>query len=206
MDIEVPITWLENRNSKVSKKYLSLEKILPDGLPRRVAAFHRQIPGYRRSPLKGLSNLAGRLGIGGIWVKDESVRLDLSSFKVLGGSYAIYQLLKQRLGLMDQELSYETLTSPQMRARIGDLTFAAATDGNHGRGVAWSATQLGCKSVIYVHKLTSKERIQSIENNGAKVVVIDGNYDDAVRQISMDAEKNGWIVISDTSWPGYEDV
>lgn len=158
------------------------------------------------SPLKGLSNLAARLGVGGIWVKDESARLDLQSFKVLGGSYAIYKLIQKRLGLDDQELSFADLTNGTIREQLGDITFAAATDGNHGRGVAWSAKQMGFKSVIYVHKLTSRGRIQAIEQSGAKVVVVDGNYDDAVRQVDQDAQQNGWDVVSDTSWEGYEDI
>jgi diaminopropionate ammonia-lyase len=158
------------------------------------------------SPLKGLSNLAAKLGLGGIWVKDESARLDLQSFKVLGGSYAIYKLIQQRLGLEDQELSIADLASGMMREKLGDITFAAATDGNHGRGVAWSAAQIGFKSVIYVHKLTSKSRIESIESVGARVVVVDGNYDDAVRQVDQDAQRHGWEVVSDTACEGYENI
>ena len=158
------------------------------------------------SPLKSLSNLATRLGLGGIWVKDESARLDLQSFKVLGGSYAIYKLIQKRLGVEDQELSFADLTNGTIREQLGDITFAAATDGNHGRGVAWSASQMGFKSVIYVHKLTSQGRIQAIAQSGARVVVVDGNYDDAVRQVDQDAQQNGWEVISDTSWEGYEDI
>lgn len=158
------------------------------------------------SPLKGLSNLALKLGLGGLWVKDESARLDLQSFKVLGGSYAIYKLLQKRLGLEDHELSFADLFDGTMQEKLGDITFAAATDGNHGRGVAWSASQMGFKSVIYVHKLTSQGRIQAIEQSGARVVVVDGNYDDAVRQVDRDAQRNGWEVVSDTSWEGYEDI
>jgi diaminopropionate ammonia-lyase len=139
-------------------------------------------------------------------VKDESARLDLQSFKVLGGSYAIYRLIQKRLGLEDQELSFSDLTNGALRQKLGDLTFAAATDGNHGRGVAWSASQMGFKSVIYVHKLTSQARIRAIERNGAEVVVVDGNYDDAVRQVDQDARRYGWEVVSDTSWEGYEDI
>jgi diaminopropionate ammonia-lyase len=158
------------------------------------------------SPLKALPHLAARLGLGNIWVKDESARLDLSSFKVLGGSYAIYQLIRQRLELTDREIPFGDLTGGKLREQLGDMVFAAATDGNHGRGVAWSANQMGFKSVIYVHKLTSPARIRSIERNGGQVVVIDGTYDDAVRQIYKDAQENGWEVVSDTAWPGYEDI
>jgi diaminopropionate ammonia-lyase len=108
--------------------------------------------------------------------------------------------------MMDRELSYEELTSPEIREKLGDIVFAAATDGNHGRGVAWSATQLGFRSIIYVHKLTSEARIKAIENNGAEVVVIDGTYDDAVHQVNEDAKQNGWQVIADTAWEGYQDI
>lgn len=203
---EKPIEWIENQFKNQDHESSAVMEILPPELPRKIRGFHRQIPGYRMSPLKGLSNLAAKLGLGGIWVKDESARLDLQSFKVLGGSYAIYRLIQKRLGLGDQELSFSDLTSGTLRQKLADLTFAAATDGNHGRGVAWSASQMGFKSVIYVHKLTSQARIHAIERNGAEVVVVDGNYDDAVRQVDQDAQRNGWEVISDTSWEGYEDI
>ncbi|HSJ86912.1 MAG TPA: diaminopropionate ammonia-lyase [Anaerolineales bacterium] len=203
---EQPIQWTKNKFRTGLRAKTRLEEILPAELPRKIRRFHRQLPGYRMSPLKSLSNLAAKFGLGGIWVKDESARLDLQSFKVLGGSYAIYKLLQKRLGLEDQELSFADLTNGTMREKLGEITFAAATDGNHGRGVAWSAAQMGFKSVIYVHKLTSKDRIQAIEQSGARVVVVDGNYDDAVRQVSQDAKQNSWEVVSDTSWEGYEDI
>lgn len=158
------------------------------------------------SPLKSLTHLAEMLGVGGIWVKDESQRMSLRSFKVLGGSFAIYRFIKAKLGLDHLEVPLAELSSPGVRAKLGDLTFAAATDGNHGRGVAWAAAQLGFKSVIYVHKFTSQARIQAIASLGARVEVIDGTYDDAVRQINLDAEQHGWHVISDTSWEGYQDI
>jgi len=203
---EKPIEWFENTHKDSARGAAVAAELFPQDLPRKIRQFHRQIPGYRMSPLKGLTNLADKLGLGGIWVKDESARLNLSSFKVLGGSYAIYRLLKRRLGLEDQELSFEELTRGPLREKLGDITFAAATDGNHGRGIAWSASQMGFKSVIYVHKLTSQARIRAIESNGAKVVIVDGNYDDAVRQVYQDAQRNGWEVVSDTAWEGYEDI
>lgn len=206
MPVEKPIEWVENPRAGVPGAGSSLARILPHDLPRKVRNFHRQIPGYRMSPLKGLSNLAAKLGLGGIWVKDESSRLDLQSFKVLGGSYAIYRLIQRRLGVGDQEIPFADLTSGAVHQKLGDITFAAATDGNHGRGIAWSAKQMGFKSVIYVHKLTSKARIQAIERNGARVMVVNGNYDDAVRQVFQDAQLNDWEVVSDTSWEGYEDI
>lgn len=181
--------------------------LFPPGTPRLTRSFHQQIPGYRISPLKSLPNLAHMLGLGGIWVKDESSRLALSSFKVLGGSYAIYRTLKQMLGLNEHdEIPFSELTSPEFKQKVGDITFASATDGNHGRGVAWSAKAMGFRAVIYVHKFTSQARIRAIESNGAQVVVVDGTYDDAVRQVNEDAQRNGWVVVSDTSWEGYVDV
>jgi diaminopropionate ammonia-lyase len=203
---EKPLEWIENPCKNQRNDFRAVVEILPPELPRQIRRFHRQIPGYRMSPLKGLSNLAAKLGLGGIWVKDESARLDLQSFKVLGGSYAIYRVVRRMLGLEGQEVSFSDLTSGALRKKLGNLTFAAATDGNHGRGVAWSASQMGFKSVIYVHRLTSPARIQAIERSGARVVVVDGNYDDAVRQVEQDARRNGWQVVSDTAWEGYEDI
>jgi diaminopropionate ammonia-lyase len=200
-----PLTWIENQLARREAGIPAVERIFSGRVARQARDFHRQIPGFNMTPLKSLSRLAGHLGLGGIYVKDEASRLSLGSFKVLGGSFAIYQYIKSRLGVAG-ELSYSELTSPQVKARLGNLTFAAATDGNHGRGVAWAARQLGFKSVIYVHMLTSQARIAAIEKNGAEVVVIDGTYDDAVRQVNADASRHGWQVISDTSWEGYVDV
>ncbi|MCD4673699.1 MAG: diaminopropionate ammonia-lyase [Anaerolineaceae bacterium] len=201
-----PVQWLENERVLEGQVSSYERQMFPEGITKTARDFHQQIPGYKMSPLKNLPRLASRLGLGGIWVKDESNRLRLGSFKVLGGSFAIYQAIRERLGMMDRELTYEELTSPEIRAKLGDIVFAAATDGNHGRGVAWSATQLGFRSIIYVHKLTSAARIEAIQKNGAKVVVIDGTYDDAVHQVNVDAKCNGWQVIADTAWEGYEDI
>ena len=178
----------------------------PPASSSKPAASTGQIPGYRPSPLRNLSSLASMLSVGGIWVKDESVRLNLNSFKVLGGSFAIYQFIRSKLGLTDESLTYDELVSEATKAKVGEITFATATDGNHGRGVAWGASKLNCKAVIYVHKDTSVARIRAIEAYGAEVRVVDGNYDDAVRQASVDADANGWQVISDTSWDGYTDI
>lgn len=200
-----PVRWIENPRAGSIQTSPAVERFFPAGIARAARNFHRQIPGYQMTPLKSLARLADFLHLGGIWVKDEAQRLDLGSFKVLGGSFAIYRFIQSKLGL-DHPLTYAELTSSEVRERLGNLTFAAATDGNHGRGVAWSARQLGFQSVIYVHKHTSSARISAIERNGAHVVVVDGTYDDAVRQVNTDAQVNGWQVISDTSWPGYEDI
>ena len=158
---------------------------------RKARCFHRQIPGFNMSPLLALPNLSQMLGVSGIWVKDESLRLQLNSFKVLGGSYAVYKYLKKRLGRDKEDLSYAELTSQEVMQKLGRLTFATATDGNHGRGIAWAAQKMGHDCVVYVHAETSKPRIEAIRSYGATVKIIQGNYDDAVRQIALDAEKNG---------------
>ena len=168
--------------------------------------FHRQVPGYRMSPLQGLPNLATMFGVGGIWTKDESSRLQLNSFKVLGGSFALYRYLQKQLGILGEDTPFAYLASEEVKEKVGNLIFASATDGNHGRGIAWAAKRLGFKCVIYVHSETSVRRIDAIKSNGAKVVIVDGNYDDAVRQVAIDAEKNGWTIISDTSWDNYTEI
>ncbi len=206
-DLESPLEWVKNPNARSLERSPAVSAILPPGIAQAARGFHRQIPGYRTTPLKGLGNLAAMLGLGGIWVKDESVRLNISSFKVLGGSFAIYRQARRTLGLSDdRKISFSELTSPEMREHLGNLTFATATDGNHGRGVAWAAKALGLKAFIYVHSGTSRARIRAIEEFGARVTVVKGTYDDAVRQVAEDAAREGWQIISDTSWKGYEEI
>jgi len=201
---------------KSSLKYICNEKQDPDlrlcrelfnaDIARKARKFHRLIPDYHMSPLLSLPNLAQMLGVGGLWVKDEAKRLKLNSFKVLGGSFAIYNILKEKLHKSDRELSFEQLTSPEVKKELGVITFATATDGNHGRGVAWAAHQLGHRSIVYVHKNTSLPRIEAIRGYGAEIRIVDGNYDDAVRQVIEDGKINGWTVVSDTSWDNYTQI
>jgi len=206
MEHTPPIEWVENPRARTVASSNAVAQFFPKEVFEQTRSFHRQIPGYQISPLRNLSNLAAMIGVGGIWVKDESQRLSLNSFKVLGGSFAIYSFIKSILGLEGKALSFGELISDETRGKLGDLTFATATDGNHGRGVAWAADRLNCHAVIYVHKDTSQARIDAIAGYGADVRVVDGTYDDAVRRASADAEANGWQVISDTSWEGYEDI
>ena len=206
MKAEKPVEWLKNTRGPASCSREKVGEIIPPGISRRTRELHRQLLGYRMSPLKGLDRLSALLGLGNIWVKDESQRLTLNSFKVLGGTFAIYNYLKQRLGIEGEDLPFSELTLPRMARKLGDITFAAATDGNHGRGVAWAAGRIGRPAVIYVHKETSPSRIRAIEGYGARVVVVDGTYDDAVRRIREDALKNDWQIIEDTSWEGYEEI
>ena len=203
---KLPLEWVENRRVRHAETCRALERLLPPGITGIARQLHRQLDGYHMSPLKSLSGLATLLGVGGIWVKDESERLNLNSFKVLGGSFAIYQFLRKQLGIRDRELTVSELKGAKVRAQLGDICFATATDGNHGRGVAWAAMELGFRCVVYVHERTSQPRIRAIREYGAEVKVISGTYDDAVRAITRDAAANGWQIISDTSWEGYEDI
>lgn len=167
-------------------------------------AFHQSFPEYAVTPLADLKNLAGALGVAGIYIKDESRRFGLNAFKVLGGSHCLGRYIGRRLGggLPD----YAALVSPETRARLGELTFVTATDGNHGRGIAWTANRLGQKSVVYMPAGSAAERLENIRALGADASITDRNYDGAVRLASERAEENGWILVQDTTWPGYEEI
>ena len=133
--------YIIHNNGDVSKKDQALAKeLFPVSVAREARKFHRQIPGYKMTPLEALPNLAHMIGVGGIYIKDEAQRLELNSFKVMGGSFAIYRFMKKLLGMEDQELSFEYLVSKECHDKVGDITFCSATDGNHGRGLAWATS------------------------------------------------------------------
>ncbi len=144
--------------------------------------FHTKLKGYHPTPLVHLPLLSKKYNVGNIYVKDESHRFGLNAFKVLGASYAIHQALKKNPNI---------------------VCFCTATDGNHGRAVAWSAKQIGKQAVVYVPKNTTIKRIEAIENEGAKVIKIDGNYDEACEQAKNMSIINDWTLIQDTAWEGY---
>ena len=196
--------WIERKFTK--KDYSVSKKMFPIETARIARNFHRQIPGYKTSPLVSLTNLASMLGVDSIWVKDEAQRLELNSFKVMGGSFAVYRLIQNKLKLKDSQMSFDYMMSKECKKALGNMVFASATDGNHGRGLAWITNKLGYECNIYVHSATSRPRIEAIEKFGAKVKVVKGNYDDAVRTCNEEAKKNGWQVVSDTSWPGYTEI
>ena len=173
---------------------------------RTIQAFHESFPEYSPTPLVRLNALAKDLGVKGIFVKDESKRFGLNAFKVLGGSHAIGRRIARMLGVEFSALSCALMTSAETRAKLGGLTFITATDGNHGRGVAWTAQRLGQKSVVYMPRGTARERLENIRRLGATADITDMNYDDTVRYCSRLADENGWILVQDTSWPGYEEI
>lgn len=173
---------------------------------KKVNAFHRSFPEYSVTPLANLENLAQELGVSSIHVKDESYRFGLNAFKVLGGSYCIGNYIADKLGMDISELPFKRITSSEIKKQIGDLTFVTATDGNHGRGIAWTANRLGQKSVVYMPKGSALERLNNIKALGSDASITGLNYDDAVRLANENAGKNGWIMVQDTAWEGYETI
>lgn len=172
----------------------------------KVHNFHMSFPEYKVTPLAELKNLATELGLGNVFVKDESYRFGLNAFKVLGGSYAIGSYIAKKLGMDISELPYDIMTSKAIRDKLGNITFVTATDGNHGRGVAWTANRLKQKGVIYMPKGSAPERLKNIQALGAEASITDLKYDDAVRQAKEHADKFGWVLIQDTDWEGYMEV
>ena len=169
-------------------------------------SFHTGFAQYSQTPLTSLPNLAKALGVNSIHVKDESYRFGLNAFKVLGGSYALGRFIAKTLELPIEELPAQKILSPEVREKLGQLTFITATDGNHGRGVAWTATQLGQKSVVYMPKGSAVERLENIRAAGADASITDLNYDDAVRLADKHARENSWVMVQDTAWEGYTDI
>ena len=164
-------------------------------------------PGYRPTPLRTLDGLAGELGIGALYYKDEGDRFGLGSFKALGGAYAVLRLLASEIPKRTGgDAPDGDIVKGKFAGAAAEITVVTATDGNHGRSVAWGARQFGCRCRIYMHRNVSKGRAEAVEALGATVVWVDGHYDDSVRQAARDADRNGWFVVSDTSWEGYADM
>ncbi len=166
---------------------------------------------YRRNHqptrLHRLSGLARELGVASIEIKDESTRLGLGSFKALGGSYAVIRLvLEEASRQLGAPVDIRDLHSPDVRRIAEQMTFGCATDGNHGRSVAAGAELVGAKAAIFVHSGVSDERVEAIAKFGAEIIRVNGSYDDSVEEAERFCAKRGWIVVSDTSWPGYERI
>jgi diaminopropionate ammonia-lyase len=169
-----------------------------------VTCFHESLPGYSSTPLVKLSALAEYLGVEDISIKDESKRFGLNAFKVLGASYAMARAIKFELKLDVKEFTFKEIVLHS--SKISQLTFVTATDGNHGRAVAWAASKFGCKAVIFMPKGSSEARLQAIQLLGAKASILDGNFDEAVIFAEKTAKENNWVLIQDTSWLEYKDI
>lgn len=199
-----PILWALNKLPRTDDRYLAL---MDPSEVEKARAFHRSFPQYCATPLVRLDQMAGYLGLGQLFVKDESYRFGLNAFKVLGGSYAIARYIAQKTGKDIAALPYEVLISDQLKQEFGQATFFTATDGNHGRGVAWAANQLKQKAVVFMPRGTVAARFQNIRGEGAAVTIEDANYDECVRMAATAAGQtpNG-VVIQDTAWAGYEEI
>lgn len=177
--------------------------VAPLPTPDYALAVHRRLPGYAPTPLLALPALAAELGIGEVWIKYEAERFGLPAFKMLGASYAVYRMCQERLGPAPEWSTLDDLRA--WTATLHPLTLLAATDGNHGRAVARAAAMLGFAAHIFVPAGTATARIAAITGEGAEITIVDGSYDDAVAQAGGAADVYH-VVISDTSWPGYEAI
>lgn len=193
-------------SNDISKKEKADLKFANVDMAKKTLKFHSSFEQYSKTPLVELKNLSKHLGLKGLFVKDESYRFGLNAFKVLGGSFAIGQYIANKLGKSINELPYKTLISDEVKKELGELTFITATDGNHGRGVAWTAEQLKQKAIVYMPKGSSKERLENIRAHGAECEILNMNYDECVRYANDLAEKNGYVMVQDTAWEGYENI
>lgn len=198
------LKWTLNNIVKSDDKQvqnMSLEEMT------KASNFHKSFPQYSVTPLTRLQNLADYLGLKRLYVKDESYRFGLNAFKVLGGSYAIARYIAQQLGKDVSEVPYSVLTSDKLREEFGQATFFTATDGNHGRGIAWAANRLKQKCVVRMPKGTTQTRLENIAKENATVTIEDLNYDECVRLAAKEAAatEHG-IMVQDTAWEGYEEI
>ena len=198
------IKWVKNQMPKTGdtkRMIMSLDQTA------KARTFHQSFPQYSVTPLAHLRGMANVLGLGGLYVKDESYRFGLNAFKVLGGSFAMAKYIAQQLGKDVSEINYDFLTSQRLKDEFGQATFFTATDGNHGRGVAWAANKLGQKAVIHMPKGTVRSRFDNIAKEGAEVTIEEVNYDECVRMAAREAaETPRGVVVQDTAWDGYEEI
>ena len=190
-------------NNKVTGErpgFLSEEEV------KGVRKFHATIEGYKPTPLVRLECLAEKLCVSRIYVKDESKRFGLNAFKGLGATYAIAKLVCEKLEVDIESIDYNYFKLPHVEEKIKDMVFVTATDGNHGRAVAWAAAQLGCSSIVYMPKGSSLRRLQHIKDTGADAFITDVNYDDTVKLAKQKAAEIGGTLVQDTAWEGYEKV
>ena len=191
------IEYVSNNMEKSNDQYLEIMSV------KNVAAaqhFHKSFPQYKTTPLANLKNLAKYLGLKDIFVKDESYRFGLNAFKVLGGSYAMAKHISTETGIPVEEMTHELLTSKEVKDKLGEVTFYTATDGNHGRGVAWAAKEIGQKAVVRMPKGTTKTRLENILKLGAECTIEEVNYDECVRMAAKESEaREHDVIIQDTA-------
>ncbi len=198
------IKWTLNNLPKSSDQHL---EIMALSNVEKAREFHKSFPQYSVTPLANLCKMAEHLNVAGLYYKDESYRFGLNAFKVLGGSFAMARYIAEKMEKEVESVTYDYLTSEEFRNEFGQATFFTATDGNHGRGVAWAANKLGQKSVVHMPKGSTKPRFDNIAAEGATVTIEEVNYDECVRMAAAGAEAtpNG-VIVQDTAWEGYEKI
>ncbi len=190
-------------NRMKTRAYTKETELFSEREVAKVYRFHQTMgAAYNPTPLVRLGHYAGFLGLGGFYVKDESKRGNLKAFKLLGGAYAVANCLCRLLGKDIADVTFDYLKSDEVKKRLGRLTFAAASDGNHGKSVAWAAHEFGHNAVVYMPKGTVRDRIDAIESLGGTVVVSSGNYDWCVREVNRLADEKGWNAVPDTAGEG----
>lgn len=203
--------WKQIMQMDILKTSASCQAKIPEAFGKKAANaarnFHQSIAEYEKTPLISLKELAKVLGVKGIYVKDESKRFSLNAFKGLGGSYAMFCILCQELNLNPETTRLSDLLEGEAKDKIGQVTFVTATDGNHGRGVSWAAGIFGCRAYVFMPSGSAEVRAEAIRKAGpANVAITDMNYDDTVKYAKEQSEKNGWHLIQDTAWDGYEQI
>ena len=193
---------VQNAHSDRSRPYGECERrVLSREGFRKAHAEISSWPGYEKTPLVELTGLARQLGVGEIFYKDEGQRLGLKSFKAIGGAYAVLAILQEYLAAqgVTEHVTAADLIAGKHRALIEKVIVAAATDGNHGRSVAWGAQMFGCQCIIYLHEHVSLAREREIARFDARIVRVKGHYDDSVQACAADSAANGWHLAGDTS-------
>ncbi len=202
--MESKIQW--KLNTMPPSSFAQLDIMLPEHVA-KARAFHQSFPQYAVTPLVKLNHMAAHLGLGALCVKDESYRFGLNAFKVLGGSFAMARYIAGELGRDVSEMTYDYLTGDALKRDFGQATFFTATDGNHGRGVAWAARKLGQKAVIHMPKGSVQSRFDNIAKEGAQVTIEQVNYDECVRMAAAEAaETPHGVIVQDTAWEGYTEI
>jgi diaminopropionate ammonia-lyase len=172
-----------------------------------VHAFHRTLPGYQSTPLGSLPGLSASLEVGNVLVKDESQRLGLNAFKVLGARYAVYRILQRRWQEnFGSPLDFAQFLDTSQARRLGELTFCAATDGNHGKAVVWISRHQTMRCVVFVPAHATKDRIMNIEAEQAHVIVVEGDYAATLVAAGQAARENGWTEVGDCVYEGYTEI
>ena len=192
---------LQNESLTCTNRYVRVDKAVAADVLR----FHKSLPGYAPGPLVALQEQAAACRIKGIYCKDESHRFGLNAFKGLGGSYAMFRILCEKLGLDYKNVDYRYFQKEEVRKQCAKIHFVTATDGNHGKGVSWAAKLFGCNATVFMPKGSVEARRIAIEEAGnATAEITEFNYDQAVEHSLNLALKKKWILIQDTAWDGYE--